>query len=401
MNRRVWCCVGLLPVIAWFNRTSMAQAPATGAPAAPTIPLGAQQAADASSFQPQIHTYVTKYFADLASTDKAVRSVGRKQLIVGCPKGVTSSYAAIYGKEVNAGAAATLTGVKPMPLRMNVALVLYSVAANGDTLEVEPEVQILLDDRDAAVSYWAVKACEPLVKVLTAKQQLAGSKLIPAIVACSQKHTGTDPLSGDIAEDAYKALTPSEIEGISTNDLKSLVKPLIDPVLDLTESRMKLFATEMIADPGAEKIPANFLSGNYSVMTEQQQHRTVQDLVTLITDLGVRAADYETDQNTAAKTDVSKRELMSLVRATIKTSASALVVVCNNPSIATALEWLIRIPPSSTAAEILAHTGLVFGQVQTVPDFKYLVAPAALPALTPVAPPAAPVVTPAKTPAAA
>jgi hypothetical protein len=384
MNRRVWCCVGLLSVIAWFDRSSLAQpAPVPGAAAGPVIPLGAQNAPNAAQFQPIIHQFVVAQFAALSAP--ATRGAARKQLIAACPKGVSESFAAIYGKEVNLQAAATLAAVQPMPIRLNVAIVLYYVASNGDTIEVEPEVRALLDDRDASVAYWAVKASEPLVKVLTKNQQVPGSKLIPAIIACSEKHAGTDSLSGDIAEDAYLALTPSEIAGVNPAQMKILSIPLIDPVLDLMEFRTQLYATEMVSNPGAERTPAKFLSANFSAMNPNQQHRTVQDLVNLVTDLGIRAADYEQAQKAAPK---GKADQMSLIRNAIKISASALDVVCGTPAISSELNWLVRIPPSATAAEIVAHTSRVFGTVQNADPFKTIVAPPALPALAVPAAPA-------------
>ena len=196
---------------------------------------------------------------------------------------------------------------KPLRVRLGVAIVVGNVAANGQTIEIEPAVQQLLKDREPSVALWGVKAAKPIIGVvLQSPGQLARDTLIGDVLAAVKSHVGPDEINGFIAVDGYRALNP-EFPGVAPAAVKSLLPPLFNPMLDLFESRIGQFANGLVPQPNAERTASRFLYDNYGAMTPAQQHRVVQDLVNLISALGQRSPAYLADQTRGANPLTKKR----------------------------------------------------------------------------------------------
>jgi hypothetical protein len=408
MNRRVWCCpiwspLGLLSVIGLFGGVCHAQ-PAPAAAAVPEAIRNAENLPNAASAQPTIHAFITKEFTDLQVTDGTgpgkIRSDARDLLIKACPKTATPSYLGIYSQEVNTAAQAVFAAKKPLVVRLIVAIVVNSVAANGQTLDTIPAVIDILGDRDISVASWGVKASRPLIALLVQSPQFAGNKLVPAVIACVKQYAG-DPSedAGFLIEDAYAAMTIADVAGATPAQKAQLAVPLIDPVLELLKIRIELHAKQLVPIPSAESAATLFLSDNAVSMTKDQKERTIAALVTLMTEVGQRASDYQAEQD-AHPLISSKKELMASVRSCLRRTAGALVVITDHePALQQVLLWFQTLNQTAGAGEILQHTTQIFPTAQITHPTMNAVPPVA-PITAPAGPATAPAV-PAGAPAAA
>ncbi len=390
MNRRVWVCVGLIFGCVLVNRGASGQA----LPAGAGLPLNVKGAADANAFVTQIHQFIQDQVTHLQSADVAAQSTARSKLVAEAARGSTPSFYTVYAREWSAAASPLMAATSPLRLRLNVAIVSNVIAENGQTLELEPVVRLVLADKQPSVSLWGVRAARPLIaQLVLAPPTVNGgksiaavnsSKLTAALVAAVKDHAGSD-LAGYIATDAYHALVVNEIPGQTAEKVQPLLPPLVEPILSTLEQRISLYATGPVAVPGAEREVTTFLSSNYKSANPAIQKRVLQDLVNLVTDAGQRCSLY-----------TSKAELSQL-RETLKYSTQALSVIAANPGVDSGLTWLRSIPPSAPPAEIETHTKQVWGTMQLV--FKDLPKPPAIPAIEP-APVTAPSPSGATSPAA-
>jgi hypothetical protein len=301
-------------------------------------------------------------------------------------RGSTPAYYSTFAKDWTTASQAIIARNPPLAVRLNIAIVTFTLADNGQTPDAIPLTVQLLNDHEPCVMLWGIKAARPLVILLaTSPAVTKGLKQVPAVTASplpaaivnAVKRCGNSEVSGFATTDAYAALVVKEIPGLAPPQVQLLVPPLADPVLDIIEYRVSQHAEGVVQSPGAERDISTWLSGVYPSLQPTQKTRLVQLLVDLDTYAGKRADLYEND----------KKDFGAL-RTMLEYVSSALKVI-GGPQVGNNLDWLTTIPPAATPAQIDQHTTAVYSiMVVPCPNIK---APPAIKTIAPPPPPAAPV----------
>jgi hypothetical protein len=321
-----------------------------------------------------IGTFVAAQVAALSSPDGPTVSSARATLVAGCPRSASAAYHNAYAAEVTTAVLKALSNAgTPLPVKVNLGVVIERVATNSQATQVQPAVLKLLADRSDAVAYWGCKAARPLVLTVVLQPGFSGkSPLFAAIVASVKEHADSG-MAGYIAVEAYRALVvnPNVVPGMPASTVWPLLRPLYNPVLDLLELRINLLAKGMLPSPDAEVGVPTFLSkaGQY---TEAQKARAVQDLVNLLDEAGQRVQS------------VTAAQQLAELRPTLENAASALDVFSGT----SLLSKIYHMSPGTDAPGIAALCQTVYATMQL--QFKDLKKPPTLPPLPPPPPAAAP-----------
>jgi hypothetical protein len=283
---------------------------------------------------------------------------------------------------------------------LNTAIVTATLTDNGQILDPETLVVAIIGDKEPCVALWGIKAARPLIKVILqlpggAQPAILSHPTVGAIID-AVKRTGNSDVSGILVTDAYGALIVKDIPGLTQPQVNLLLSPLVGPVLDVLEFRLKQLKEGVlpasggklagVQSPGAEKDIGTFLSTNYDKTSPANQKRIIQDLVNLLTFIGDRAVLYQNNKNE-----------MALIRDELRYVASPLAVLV--PSARSNLTWLLLPPPDCTPDQIKTHTDKVFSIIAADPGFKSLSQPPDVVAIEPPPVETPKTVTPAGTPA--
>jgi hypothetical protein len=380
MNRRVCVWIGsvLGCALCWTAgidgtgaRAFGQELPPTGAAAvlAPLLPLQGAASIPPAVETSTIGTFVAAEVADLNSPDGQTVTNARAALVAGCPRSAGAPYHTAYATEVSAAVVKALSNAgTPLPVKVNLGVVVERVATNSGATQVQPAVLKLLADRSDAVAYWGCKAARPLVMSVVLQPGFTGrSPLFAAVVASVKQHADSG-MAGYIAVEAYRALVvnPNNVPGTPAADVWPKLRPLYNPVLSLLALRTGLYAKGMVPSPDAEVGVPTFLSkaGQY---TPQQKALAVQELVDLLDAAGQRVQALTVPQQLAE------------LRPTLQNAASALDVFSGT----NLLDKIYHMPPGITAANMAALCQTVYPTMQL--QFRDLKKPPTLPPL-PVAP---------------
>ena len=402
MNRRVCVWIGSVLGCAatWQLAGVVGVAPARAQvpPSTPSSPSGptaaaltAQATAAAASLLPLqnspaitpgqksglIAPFIAKQLTALATPDptgQGTVAVARQALMLGCPRlgsvpGTSSAaYATAYSAALSQEAIKVLSvPTTATPVKINIGIVVEHVASNGQSTQLIAAVEKLLADRADPVVYWGCKSARPLIVAIVLQQNFNGkSPLFRAIVTAVGQHP-TGDLAGLIATEAYRALVvnPNNVPGMPAVQVKPLLKPLYEPVLDLLELRTGMYAKGVVPSPDAEENVPTFLttSAPPPIYTDAQKKRAVQDLVNLLDTAGQRAAGVT---NTA--------EVRQL-RDSLQNAASALNVFSGT----NLLSKVSLMPMGVTGPNMAALTATVYPAMSG--PFPYLQRPVTLPPL--------------------
>ena len=391
MNRRVcawigsvlgcalcWTAVGGTGSSAW----GQALPPASAAAAAlvPLQPLETAVTVTPGQQSSVIGTFIAAQMTALQQADGPNVTLARAALVAGCPRTASPSYHDAYTAELSTAAVKVLsTANTPLPVKVNLGVVIERVATNSGAVQIMPAVLKLLADRADAVAYWGCKAARPVVLSVVLQPGFNGkSPLFPAIVASVKQHA-TGDLAGFIATEAYRALVvnPNNVPGMPAGQVWPKIKVLYDPVLDLLELRTSMYAKGIVPSPDAEVNVPTFLS-KADEYTPAQKVRASQDLVNLLDAAGQRVQPGATPQ------------VLAQLRPTLSNAASALDVFGGTSSLST----IYRMPPGVTAQNMSTLcTGAYASISLAIPTVKK---PPTLPPLPPPAPTATVVPAPAK-----
>ena len=368
MNRRVCVWIGsVLGCLLGSATAGIYAAPAVGQATPPvtpvaTVPPAVQSAADASvsTAARTIRDFMVTQVAALQSGNRAVVTAARVALLANCPRTAlpSPSYRTEYGRQFAAAAGPLLVPTSPLAVRINIGVVTAELATVTPPSQLEPLAAKLLADRSDAVVLQGVHAAKPMVIDLITRPGGPGrSPLFGEIVAAVRAHPAGG-FAGPIAVDAYKALIVNPTgpqagggggaanagnAGITLTQ----VKPLIDPVLDLFETRIKSYANGIPPEPGAEAIAPTFFTSKFATpgyLTVTQKQRVVVDLIDLIDAIGQRVAPV---------TDLAE---LTGIRSAVEYSSSGLNVLCD----ATLLPHLPLAVPGPTLATLCQAA---YGQV--------------------------------------
>ena len=314
MNRRVCVWIGsILGVTLYCNGGGTAtpargQTPPPAGAAVPTaavpafvpppVPAAIVAAQAVASADPTatlaINTAIKANVAALTGTN-ALAARGAKALLVNmCPHAtqVTSWYSNAYSTALAAQVAPVLAH-STLTKRIEIGVVVTGVANNSQSAALVPAVQSLLADPDVSVAICGAKAAKPLVVSLAVAPNVPVlTTLASAVVKSFKDHQATDKY-GSLAFYAYDAVavSPSGVPGLGPKQALPLLQPLVDPVLDLLELRLKLFSIGLVPAPEAEANAPSLLSGSASagLLTPKQTSRAEQDLMDLFDFGGQRA----------------------------------------------------------------------------------------------------------------
>jgi hypothetical protein len=356
MNRRVCVCIGLFVWCGLLTGGALAQTTTAG----PTIPMSAKNATDATTSRATIAQFIQSQIISLLSDDPAIQKTARDRLIAECPAGSSGSYFDVYGHELNAAVMAAMNRnpLPPLRVRLNMAVVVETVARVGQTTQVRDAVIAMMNDPSDAVALWGMKAAaQVLPQVLQNPVLLANDKLLPAFLSSVKLHPG----AGFVASEAYRALSLANVAGINPNQVQQLIPHVIKPMLDVLEFRVSLYQSGIPDNAEAEKTVATFFnSTNYNAAGPADQHRIIQDMVNLITLAGEQSLN------------ANKPQLAEIIDV-LKYAAQELIVVSQNPAVTNALVSLTQLAPGSSPQSIEQKTKTVYGALQTV--FQYLQQP--------------------------
>jgi len=210
MNRRL--CVWVGSILGSFSLASITAGQAAAPAAAGTvIPPAALIAASEAPYASAINSFIQEQLVALSGSDFAAQTAAREKLKAALARGDSSAYYSTFAKDWCTACAAILAKNPPVGVRLNIGIVSSTLADNGRTLDAQPIIMQLLNDREPCVVLWGIKATRPLVQVLVQSQPaktVADSPLLSAIVT-AVKNCGKSDVSGFATTDAYSALAVS------------------------------------------------------------------------------------------------------------------------------------------------------------------------------------------------
>lgn len=231
---------------------------AVGAPAAHAqriigIPADVRSAASAKPHAATIQKFVAEQVKALAD-DKNVNAQQRaRDALVreASAGGVTpsASFLDIYTTALNKELLPLAKSPSPR-VRLNAAIVVQRVASRAGNARLAEAATAFAEDQSVGVSMWAVRAALPLLTQLA----VAGNqtKLTGAVAGAVQRH----PAFGDLADEAYKALTLNNNTKLIT---PKAVPVLLPDVMRLVESRGGQYVKQTPPKPDIDVRGINFL----------------------------------------------------------------------------------------------------------------------------------------------
>jgi hypothetical protein len=293
-----------------------------------------------------------------------VHKAARDTLIAECTAGSSDSYFDVYAQEVNA-AVVTLLSKNPLPrlrVRLNLAVMIEAIAHIANTDKVEPAVIKLINDPADVVALWGMKAAKPVIRaVLSNPTPNANDPLIQAILPAVKQHAK----AGYVAAEAYPALIPDSLDGVTVITLGTI----FNPIMDVLKYRVSLYLAGVPDMPEAETAVIRFLSNSTirAISNAQQMQDIVQTLLNLLSVAGQQS-------QAAAKGDLEQ------INKTLKYVAQSLSIIAGQN---VNLNLVMGISPSMPGAQVYQRTKTVYDLLK--PVFPYLQPP---PSATPATAPA-------------
>jgi hypothetical protein len=232
----------------------------------------------------QIKSFVGEQAKKLADSGPDAQKAAREALVEASHNGAadaSAAYSAKYAEVVSAELMDLLASSKDIRVRLNAAIVAARVAEASKNSRMEKIVLLLLDQKQPeALQLWGMKAARwtlpELIKVNAHKH------LLDAVQAAVAKHP-----SSPMVQEAYETLTPAKATG-------QTLTVVIDPLLNLTSSRIDGYKAGLPEDPVIDQIPFFFLTAaaiwRDPAFTQAQKVRTMQLMCDLLT-LAARNGD--------------------------------------------------------------------------------------------------------------
>lgn len=229
--------------------------PASAQRAGGGLPADLKSAADARPRRAEIEKFITAQVAKLQKGKVAEREAARDLLdreskLVGAAP--SPSYLEVYATVLNKQLVGLAKHEVPHA-RLNAAIALQRVAKNANNGALAVAATTFAQDPSAGVVLWAAKAAQFIIPPLATAGKT--TKLTAALVAGVRKH----PDSGDLADEAYKALT-MEIRNNPQRVNESAVGVLLPDVLKLFEFRVQQYEKTTPPAPRVDERGAIFLT---------------------------------------------------------------------------------------------------------------------------------------------
>lgn len=259
---------------------------------APASPLKDMKnaATIAAGQETTINNTVLGNFKKLMDGDAAARQAARNALIDDA-QGAGPAFATKYAEAVNVAAIPVINSAKPLPVRLNAAIVVARVAEATKSPRLEPVMLVLLDDKQPyTLKLWGMKAAAPLLPEMV--RQNSVQKTLARVVPVVQKHT-----TSSIAAEAYEAL-------------KQPHTAVIDQLLKVLELRVAVYTKGLAEDPTLEGPQFVYLAKGEiwnPIMTEPQRRKALEVACNLLV-----LAAYHGDGQLAGTPQ--REQLMSLLK---------------------------------------------------------------------------------------
>jgi hypothetical protein len=353
-------------------------------PALAQVP--AQATAQRTSTSPDqriLAEFLDAQLARLVSAQPTERTAAREAIIALVAPALanqpapTAQFFDTYANLLNQRLIALTSEEIPVQVRLNAAIVASRVAEQAQNARLSPVVVQLIDDRNEGVVLWGLRASRFVMPgVLTSPILANQNALIPAIDRAQQRYSA----NGLISIGCYEALTWPDRRTVNPQQYQQVVQYVLPPIQDILQRRVAMYERGVPPEPVAERMATAFLAeaAAWSAQNPQQQERTVQAMVNLIS--------YAAQRATGAQA-LARAELTEIVART----AQALWVIGQSigaPQLQQAVNVASRVGPATPNAQLLEAVREIYPAVVSIQRFNAIQPPAELPPPTAATPPA-------------
>jgi hypothetical protein len=369
----LFAAVALLPMAL---TSSIARADVPAVPSDVPITAAAKTSLNQSTYADEITQKVSAEVQKMAenASDAGTVKMTREWLVAENPPAASAPYQQNYAAALNAAFMNVLgQGDPPVNFRINTGIVISKLSGPKESLA--PTVIKLLQDKCAAVVLWGNRAAGAMFPLAMRNPNGTfsaaggvGSKVLDAIVASLSAHLD-GPMSGDIADAAFKAVNPRfwDVE-------KGVMPPsaamamLADANLKMQSARIDVYKnTGVPENPLADTYPSYLLlkQDAWSGMTQQQQLQAAQNAVDLVSLMGQRFVNKAANPN---------QDLMTAIQE-LGRWIQELGARLNNPGVQAAGNQVKTLNPTMPAKTITDACDSVYAALQNDPAMGQLTAP--------------------------
>jgi hypothetical protein len=267
MNRRQCAITALLMTIGIW-RVGARGEEVTAVPPVVTVPQNEYITPSEAGIRPFVDANVTNLLVD---SDPALQTKSRDNLLAAANPGGAAAQPAFlftYGKLLDNAFGPHLKPAAKASLRqrLNIAIVAARVSAVADNSALQSTTLTLLQDPADPVVLWALRAAQPQIAAIL-KVNAAGAipPLVKAVMPAVLKHP-----TGPIYDEGYKALDVSDVV-------------VVNELMTLWESRLKMYPKELPGDPAVDGRPIFTMTSanmwNLVIMNNKNmQRRVMQDI---------------------------------------------------------------------------------------------------------------------------
>jgi hypothetical protein len=220
------------------------------------IPSEVRTAASAKPHAATIQAFVAAQVKALADDKNPTAQQRAREALVreASPSGVnpSASFLDIYATSLN-GALLPLAKSPSPRVRLNAAIVTQRVASRAGNTRLTEAATAFAQDESVGVAMWGVRASQALLPLLATAG--TSTKLTAAVADAVRRHGGF----GDLAEEAYKALTLNNNTKLIT---PKSVPVLLNDVLRLVEFRGGQYVKQTPPRPDVDVRGINFLTSS-------------------------------------------------------------------------------------------------------------------------------------------
>jgi len=271
----------------------------------PVIPPSVTGAADPMSQKSLIVSTIAPAVAIIVTPSSPDQLKGaRSWLVARSEDANTQADPTAYKAAYSAALSDTLLSQLPSanaPARLNLALVVDSVADRTHSHQLAPAITALLGDQSDAVVLVGVEAAGDIIPDALSNDAASTNTaaLMKALVSAVANHS-TPPLGGWIAKQAIDDLDPivdqtGQLGSLAGNALSLLA----DTMMDLEQTRIDLYKDAIPESPRADDGSSLLLLENkyYSQLTPKEQTRAIQEASDLIGCIGGRIGSGGINEN--------------------------------------------------------------------------------------------------------
>jgi hypothetical protein len=267
------------------------------APVPPDPGISAQAKTELNNMEPYTAEIAQKISEEVNKlvqnpTDPGTVAMVRQWLITEDPRTATARYQETYSQTLNQTFVSVLSqGDPPVNTKINIGLVIKDL--NAPKMNLTPTAEKLLADKCQGVVLVGEEAAWAILRVSLQNPNFAAAtrdKLLAAIVA-SVGANSDGPLAGPIADQAYRAINPTQWGG--TMPEGDNLSALIISNMRLQQLRIEVYITTGVpANPDADTYASSLLlaKAGWPAMSGDQQLQAVQYAVNLVSLMGQRAA---------------------------------------------------------------------------------------------------------------